>query len=362
MLMNRRQLLYLAAGLVVAPAQASLTQHPSTLKDLASAKGIIYGVESNAWDLAADPEMANAIVQQCAMLVDGSLKWDITRATPDRFTFDLPDWRAQFAQEKGLQLRGHNLVWHTNLPQWVLEKANPQTVDRILIEHIQMIVRRYAGKMHSWDVVNEAIEPEDGRRDGLRRSPWFELMGEDYIGLAFQVAAEADPAAMLVYNDYGIEYGNADHEQRRVAVLQLLERQLSKGTPIHALGIQSHLIGDRTDFDARKFQRFLATVADLGLKILITELDVIDQNLPANIRQRDRQVAQIYQEYLSAALAEPAVIAVLQWGLSDRYTWLSEFFPRPDGRPVRPLPLDQRLRPKLAWEAIGRAFEQAPRR
>jgi endo-1,4-beta-xylanase len=358
--MNRRHLLYLAAGLIAAPAP-SMTQS-KTLKTLAAAKGIIYGVECNTWDLAADPELANAIVQQCAMLVDGSLKWEITRPAPYTFNFERSDWRAQFAQEKRLQLRGHTLIWHVNLPQWFYEIVTPQNADRVLIEHVQTITRRYAGKMHSWDVVNEAMEPNDGRSDGLRRSPWFELLGEDYIHLAFQVAAEADPDAMLVYNDYGMEYGNAAHEQRRVTILKFLERQLTKGTPIHALGIQSHMVGDQTDFDAPRFQRFLAAVADLGLKILITELDVIDQNLPADIRQRDRQIANVYQDYLSAALAEPAVIAVLQWGLSDRHTWLSEYYPRPDGLPVRPLPLDAQLRPKLAWEAIGRTFEQASRR
>jgi endo-1,4-beta-xylanase len=359
--MKRRHLLYLAAGLIASPAYGRGSQ-PMTLKKLAAAKGIIYGAECGTWDLASDPHLARAIAQECAMLVDGSLKWEITRPAPYTFNFDIADWRAQFAEDHNLSLRGHTLVWHVNLPQWFNEIVTPKNAERILVEHIQTLTRRYAGKMHSWDVVNEAIEPQDGREDGLRRSPWLELLGEDYIDLAFRAAAETDPNALLVYNDYGMEYGNDEHEQRRIAILKLLERQLTKGTPIHALGIQSHMVGDQTDFDTHKLQRFLAEVAGLGLKILITELDVIDQNLPADIHQRDRQVAQVYQDYLSTVLDQPAVIAVLQWGLSDRHTWLAEYFPRSDTLPVRPLPLDTQLRQKRAWRAIAHAFEQAPER
>jgi endo-1,4-beta-xylanase len=332
------------------------------LKDLAAAKGIIYGAESNFWDWAEQPDLVEAIAQECALLVDGSLKWENIRPAPHQFKFDVADQRAAFAQERRMLLRGHTLIWHINLPQWFSERVHPRNIERTLIEHVKTVTQRYAGRMHSWDVVNEAIEPKDGEPNGLRRSPWFEMMGDRYIDLAFQTAAAADPDAMLVYNDYGMEYGNEDHEARRVAVLKLLERSLDRGTPIHALGIQSHMVGDQLDFDARRFQQFLAEVADLGLKILVTELDVIDQKLPADIRLRDRQVAKVYLEYLTAVLQEPAVIAVLQWGLSDRHTWLADYFPRPDGLPVRPLPLDHRLRRKLAWDAIAQAFDQAPRR
>jgi endo-1,4-beta-xylanase len=355
--MNRRQLLYLITGLIMAQSNAARALPKSGLKDVAAAKGIIYGAECGAWDLAAHPDLAKAIVQECAMLVDGSLKWEFTRPAPYTFNFEIADWRAQFAKQQGLKLRGHTLIWHVNQPQWFYEIVNRKNAERVLIEHVQTLTQRYAGQMHSWDVVNEAIEPNDGRADGLRRSPWLDLLGEDYINLAFRVAAETDPQALLVYNDYGMEYGSADHEKRRVAILKFLERSLAQGTPIHALGIQSHLVGDQQDFNRDRLQRFLAEVADLGLKILITELDVIDQNLPADTRLRDRQVAQVYQDYLTAVLQEPAVIAVLQWGLSDRHSWLSSFFPRSDRLPVRPLPLDTKFKRKAAWTAIERVFQ-----
>ena len=149
---------------------------------------------------------------------------------------------------------------------------------------------------------------------------------------------------------------------KRRAILGLLKRLKAKGTPIHALGIQAHLRGDSLDFDPQSLRQFLKEVAALDLKILITEMDVNDSKLPADIQRRDRIVAGVYEDYLSVALDEPAVIAVITWGLSDRYTYLSEFFPRSDHQPVRPLPLDTNLQPKLAWNALARAFQQTHKR
>jgi endo-1,4-beta-xylanase len=191
----------------------------------------------------------------------------------------------------------------------------------------------------------------------LQNTPWLEFLGPDYIDLAFRVAAEADPKALLVYNDYGLEYDEA----KRTALLKLLERLKSNGTPIHAVGIQSHLSGSDT-INPKNLRNFLSDVASLGLKILITELDVRDKELPLDVVVRDRIVARTYEDYLSVVLDELAVIAVLTWGLSDHNTWLSWSQPRRDGASVRPLPLDADSTPKLAWNAIARAFDSAPKR
>jgi endo-1,4-beta-xylanase len=122
------------------------------------------------------------------------------------------------------------------------------------------------------------------------------------------------------------------------------------------------LRADETKFNPTKLRTFLKEIADLGLKIMITEMDVTDQKLPLNAGVRDRIIARVYEDYLSAVLEEPAVIAVLTWGLSDRYTWLSDYKPREDKAAVRSLPLDAELKRKLAWNAIARAFEKAPMR
>lgn len=335
----------------------------ASLRDRAAAKGLIYGAAFPHVALSSDRAFAAAFAQECAILVPESiLKWKALRPEPNRFDFAAGDLMAKFARNHGLLFRGHTLVWHEALPQWFQESVNSQNVRRILLEHIKTVVGHYAGKIHSWDVVNEAVLPKDGRPDGLRNTPWLQLLGPDYIEIAFRAAAEADPQALLVYNDHWLDYDTNEGNTRRTAVLKLLERLKAKGTPIHALGIQAHLLRDKPYFNPAKLRSFLRDVASLDLKILITEMDVTDKKLPVDVTLRDHLVAAAYEDYLSVVLEEPAVIAVLTWGLSDRYTWLSQDEPRSDKAPVRPLPLDAQFRRKLAWNAIARAFDQAPMR
>ncbi len=335
-----------------------------SLKKRAAAKGLIYGAATERGKFVSNPEFADLFVKNCAMLVpENELKWDALRPTPHIFDYTKADWLAKFARTHKMLFRGTPLVWNLALPKWFKEVVNRQNAEKFLVEHITAVTKHYAGEMHSWDVVNEAIEPAFGRSDGLYYSPWLDFLGPDYIELAFRVAANADPRAMLVYNDAHLEYDTPKHEAKRKALLKYLERWKSKGVPIHAFGIQSHLRGHQNGlFNAKKFRKFLADVASLGLKIMITELDVKDSLLPVNIKVRDRIVASAFEDYLSLVLDEKAVIAVITWGLSDRYTWFSTYAPRSDGKPVRPLPFDSNLKPKLAWNAFARAFDKAPKR
>ena len=337
-----------------------------SLRQRAASKGLIYGVAGTYLDISPDKKLLAAIVQEGGMLVaDWELKWAVgdkpLRPSPTSFDFTRADWMAKFARTHGMLLRGHTLVWHESLPDWFKEKANSQNAKQFLTQHIERVVGHYAGQMHSWDVVNEAIDIASGRSDSLRKTPWLELLGPDYIEMAFRIAAKADPKALLVYNDYGFEYDTPQDEAKRVAVLKLIKRLKSKGVPIHALGIQAHLDAAETRFSPEKLQKFLRDVANLGLKILITELDVNDTKLPLNFAVRDRIVAKVYDDFLSTVLSEKAVIAVVTWGLSDRHTWLADK-PRADRAAVRPLPLDANLKPKLAWSAIASAFDRAPKR
>lgn len=338
-----------------------------SLKQRAAAKGIIYGIESTYSDINSDRKLAALIAEESMLLAPGlELKWHVgdNSLRPDAASFDFTraDWMAKFASTNGMLMRGHTLVWHEALPPWFAEKVNKQNAQQMLTQHIQKVVGRYAGKIHSWDVVNEAIAVPDGQPLGLRKTPWLELLGPDYIEIAFRAAAKADPKALLVYNDYGLEYDTPADEAKRTAVLKLLKHLKSKGVPIQALGIQSHLDGHETRFNAKKFRAFLKQVAALNLKIMITELDVNDQKLPANPAVRDRIVAAVYEDYLSAALSEKAVTTVVIWGITDRISWLSTQNPRADGAALRPLPLDANLKPKLVWKAIARAFDRAPKR
>ncbi len=337
----------------------------TSLGQRSAAKGLIYGAAVRQSVLSSNKDIAAVVVRECAMIVpEWELKWNFQRPTPTTFDFSAGDWLANFAQNHRILFRGHTLVWHepAAMPSWFSSFINSENAQQMLLEHITTVVSHYAGKIHSWDVVNEAINVSDRRSDGLRNTPWLQFLGADYIEMSFRAAAAADPKALLVYNDYGLDYDTAKAEAKRTVVLKLLERLKSKGTPIHALGIQAHLSGDETIFNPQKFRNFLSKVASLGLKILITEMDVTDKNLPLDVAVRDHIVAGVYEDYLSAALDEKAVIAVLTWGLSDRYTWLTEFEPRSDHAPVRPLPLDDQMQRKLAWNAIARAFDNAPKR
>ena len=338
-----------------------------SLKQRAAAKGIIYGIESTYGDIKSDPKLAALIAKESMLLAPGlELKWHVgensLRPNSTSFDFTRADWMAKFASTNGMRLRGHTLVWHESLPPWFAAQVNKQNAKQMLTQHIQKVAGRYAGKMHSWDVVNEAISIPDGQPLSLRKTPWLELLGSDYIEIAFRAAAKADPKAILVYNDYGLEYDTPADEAKRVAVLKLLKQLKSRGVPIQALGIQSHLDAHATNFNPQKFRAFLKQVAALGLKIMITELDVSDQKLPANPAVRDRIVAGIYEDYLSAALSEKAVTTVVIWGITDRISWLSTQNPRADGAAIRPLPLDANLNRKLVWNGIARAFDRAPKR
>jgi endo-1,4-beta-xylanase len=295
------------------------------------------------------------------MLVpESELKWNRVHPEPDRFDFSGADWLADFARSHGMRFRGHALVYFQNEPGWVASASGGGGPARALRAHIAAVAGRYAGRVHSWDVVNEILELNDHRRDGLRRTPLLDRLGPDFVPLAFQAAAAADPKALLVWNENQLEYDVAYQEARREAVLRLLQGWRAAGVPIQALGIQSHLRQHATAFNANRYRAFLGQVAALGLKIIISELDVFDADLPADPAARDQAVAAAYTEYLSAALDEPAVIGVVTWGLSDRNTWLTNYRPRRDGAGARPLPLDSDLQPKPAWHAIARAFDGAP--
>jgi len=332
----------------------------TTLRERAVAKKLIYGGASKYSILSSDVKFATQFTQESGILMaEADLLWNLLHPSPNSFNFTPGDWLADFARTNRMLFGGTHLVWHKAMPQWFETTVNSQNARKVLLKHISKVVRHYAGRVHLWTVVNEAVLPGDGRSNGLRNTPWLQLLGPNYIEIAFRAAARADPQALLLYNDNRMDYDTPEQEAKRTAVLKLLERLKSREVPVHALGMQAHLRGEESRFNAKKLKAFLHDVAAIGLKILITEMDVRDRKLPRNIDVRDRIVARCYEDYLSVVLDEPAVNAVITWGLSDRYSWLSWAAPREDGAPVRPLPLAANLNRKLAWNAIARSFDNA---
>lgn len=365
--MNRRDLLRMLgtsalAGWVSGPASGTPALRDS-LRQHAGAKGIIFGCAAVQQHLARDEAYARLVAEQCQLVLPANeLKWDMLQPIFGEYDFARADWMLGFAEHHGLLFRGHVLLWEPSTPDWVRKAAIPQNARQMLTEHICAVVSHYKGKMHSWDVVNEILEPGDRRPDMFRNSLWLDLLGPEWIELAFQSAHETDPSALLVYNENWLESDRETSRAKRQRVLALLAEWKRRNMPIQALGLQAHLLTD--DRLAPELPGFVQQVADLGLKVLVTELDVRDRNAPADVNRRDEIVAGKYRQFLSAALACQAVVAIITWGISDRYTWINHYkgSQRADRLPSRPLPFDADFEPVPAYDAMARAFDDAPRR
>jgi endo-1,4-beta-xylanase len=331
---------------------ASLAAHAARTK-------LPYGCAVVPERLGVDTDYTRTIVEQCSILVaENSMKWRPLRPTPDTFNFAAADKLMTFAQEHAMQVRGHNLCWHQALPVWFASTVNPQNAEKILVQHIQTVAGRYAGRIHSWDVVNEAVHPEDGLRDGMRNSPWMQLLGERYIDIAFHTARKADPHALLTYNDYNLEYETPAQERKREAVLALLHRMRQRGVPIDAVGVQSHLhAGTKDSFDGG-LQHFMKETHKLNLQVFITEMDVDDSHVNGNAGVCEQAVADVYKEYMHRMLQFPWVTAALTWGITNRYTWLNHEHPRKDGAQQVPLPFEADYAPAKAFYALRESFDR----
>lgn len=346
------------------PAAACDVPRPS-LASLAAQRGLLFGM-SVTTSLEHLPRLKQVALAEAGMLVPGvELKWAGIEPQPGRFDFAPADRILDLAREHRLKSRGHTLIWHEALPDEVARTRAPAAMAALMKRHISTVCGRYAGLLHSWDVVNEAIEPGRDRPQGLRRTPFFEALGESYIDRAFEMAAEADATAILTLNEYDLELDTSWHASRRAAMLELLNRLVRRRVPIRALGIQGHLAPGRQGvLKPEIFAAFLRDVASLGLSIFITEFDVVDRELPAAIPQRDAAAAQAARDYLTVALAEPAVAALVTWGVSDADNWVdgNDQFRRRDGLPARPNPYAASYCAKPLRGAIADALRAAPAR
>lgn len=309
--------------------------------------------------------MQELIADQYGILVpENDLKWRALRPTRTDYDFSASDALFAFASKHKIRVRAHTLVWHNSVPDWLLDPANRVDARQLLVDHIRTVVGRYRGRVHSWDVVNEAILPADGQPNGLRKSFWYEAVGPDYIELAFRTAREADPHAKLTYNDYGVEYDSDEQAERRKDILALLQRLQQNKVPLDAVGIQSHIKAASPYSLGKGLSDYIAGIRAMGLEVYLTEMDVNEDDVTSDdIAQRDQAVADTYRKFLDIALASPAVKLMLTWGVSDRRTWLNDgpmhHRKQPD-RPQRSLPFDAAYRPTPAFFAIRDAIDHRP--
>jgi endo-1,4-beta-xylanase len=326
-----------------------LTQPPATP---AAGRLIPYGAAARSDALASDPSYRAAIVANCQLIVpESELKWLELRPSRAEYRFEKADAIIDFARQNGIGMRGHTLTWYGAMPPWTEAIGSRAEAERELVDHIGTVVSRYRGAIPSWDVVNEPLADWPSDETPLRPSVWARQLGPDYLSIALRAAAQADPDARLVLNEYDVEFAGPRFAARRKALVRLLRSLRERDVPLHAVGLQAHLPADRA-IDRAGLQALLAEITALKLDVLITELDVIDYDLPGNVSERDALVAGVAGRFLEAVYDVVRPEAILTWGLSDRYTWVPIYFKRGDGLPNRPLPLDADLKRKPLFDVI----------
>jgi len=346
-------------------------------------KDFLIGVALNTGQVTGRNAKAGELAgtQFSCLTAENDMKWQSLHPDPERYQFDRADAYFEFAKKHKMEVVGHTLVWHSQTPRWVFEGADgkPATKEELLKrmrDHIHTVAGRYKGKVKGWDVVNEALS--DGGDDILRSSPWRKIIGDDFIDHAFRFAREADPTAELYYNDYGLE-----NERKRANCVKLVKGMLERKVPIDGIGTQSHFQLNNPSLD--EIEKTIKDFADLGLKVMITELDVdvLPSRGPAgnaDISRREQgdsstnpytagfpedmqeKLAKRYEDIFKIYLKHrKSINRVTFWGLDDGQTWLNGFPVR--GRTNHPLLFDRELKPKPAFfEVVKVGTEKSPSR
>jgi len=333
------------------------------LKDI-FADSFHIGVAVNAWQVnSSDEKVASLIANQFNSLSpENGLKWERVHPEPDRYDFKFGDDYVALGEKIGAFTVGHCLVWHQQTPKWVFQAENNEPLDKETLisrmeDHIEKVAGRYKGKIHGWDVVNEAFN-EDGT---YRESNWYKIAGNDFMKAAFRKAHEVDPDAELYYNDY-----NVWKASKRQGILQFAKEMVAEGIRVDAIGMQGHYQLDSPTLD--EIEQGIIDIHEAGFKVMITELDVDVLPRPQRAEGADLNMnfanSAEYNPYkdgispegeakLAARYAEifalyekhkDKITRVTFWGLGDGSSWLNNFPVR--GRTNYPLLFDRNLEPK----------------
>lgn len=307
---------------------------------------IPFGYAIRSVDLE-DPYRRQAILTDCtAVTPEFEAKWDAICNADGKLCFKGLDRLAAFAQANALDFHGHTLCWHGAIPTRFRD-AEPAQFRLAAASYLSNAVGRYRGTVASWHVVNEPLHLADGRPDGLRRTPYLEAFGANYIDDIFFLAAASDPQAILVINEMGLEYDSPAAEKKRQAMLGLLKGAIGRGAPIDCIGLQSHLVAkDYRAANHDAFANWLGRVGQLGVDVMITELDIDDRGLEMDEEKREGNVAGIYRDYVSLVRENARLRSVTVWGISDDCSWLNQQLGL---EPAQPLIRDHQLRLKPAW-------------
>lgn len=352
MLLPRYQLCLLtvivsAATATVAPAVA--------LRQAADQSHVLIGTAVRP-QLFSEAAYTATLAREFNMIeAEDAMKWSVVRPNADSFDFRPGDEAVRFAKVHGMRVRGHCLVWDHNNPDW-LEHGDftPAQLSKLLQQHITTVMKHYAGQIFAWDVVNEALD-ENGR---VKNSLWYNQpgiglsgKGTAYIEQAFRWAREADPQALLFYNEAEGEGLNRKSD----AIYAMVKDFKRRGVPISGVGLQLHI--SQLDFDTAALAANIARLTALGVQVHITELDVSLPVDAAGVAEKDdlRRQAEVYRGVVHACLQSPGCTAIQTWGFTDKYSWIGS---HSRGTRGAALPFDKAYRPKPAYNAILRELSQ----
>jgi endo-1,4-beta-xylanase len=313
------------------------------LRDAAGASGKWVGAAVQSGYLASEPDYVAALARHFSYLTaEYEMKWDPIQRERGVFDFSGGDAIVAFAESNAMRVKGHALVWHGATPAWV-EALSPRDLRREVAKHIATVAGHYRSHVAAWDVVNEAVA-DDG--SGLRDTVFARGLGPDYIADAFRMAREADPKALLFYNDYDAEGAGAKSDR----VYELVKALREKGVPIDGVGLQMHV--DATSYpQPADMAANMDRLAALGLLVNISEMDVRIRNASGSTAQRLDLQKRVYHDIVAACVAEPRCHAVTFWGFTDKHTWIDEFFGADD-----PLLFDADYRAKPGFFGVQDAF------
>ncbi|NQU08389.1 MAG: endo-1,4-beta-xylanase [Candidatus Abyssubacteria bacterium] len=310
-----------------------------SLRSLAPVHGIEIGSAVAANPLRNDGLYGKTLAREFSMVTPmNAMKFESLHPTLNRYEYGDADAIVEFAAAHGMKVRGHTLVWHEQLPPEITEgNWTRDELTEILREHIMTVVGRYRGRVAAWDVVSEAIDDDASLRDTI----WSRGIGPEYIAMAFRWAHEADPDALLFYNDYGGE-GLSDKSD---AIYALARDLLQRGVPIHGVGLEMH-VGLDWFPEPETVAANMKRLAALGLQVHITEMDVKIKT-PVTRKELFAQ-ARVYRDMLNVCLSADNCTAFVIWGFTDRYSWVPGFFPGWDSALV----FDKRYHPKPAYNRL----------
>lgn len=341
--------LWVLAILLLTTTRVNGQDTPPTLRELADNANMFVGAAINTEAIRYDAPY-RALSEQSFNIVtpENMFKFGSLSPAPNVYNWRDTDAFVEWAEANNMRIHGHTLVWHNQLPAWLDEsRYTPEELAAILENHIKTVVGRYKGRIAEWDVVNEAI-PDSG--DALRDTIWLRALGPDYIAQAFQWAHEADPDAILYYNDYNTDLPGRKTNNVYAMVSDLVEA----GVPIHGVGLQMHVSAAQLpSLTQASLRRVMDRLGELGLRVAITEMDVkIGEGERAD--GLDPQ-AEVYRAVLQACIDAPNCDTFIVWGVSDRYSWIPGFVGHDDW----PLLFDADLTPKPAFFAVAETLANA---